>query len=127
MKSFVNEFKTFALRGNALDLAVGVVIGASFNTVVNSVVADLLTPPIGLLLGGVDFSELSVALGGDAVITYGHLIEVIISFFITAFALFLLVKVINTFLRKAEKEAPPPPKKTEELVVLEEIRDLLKK
>lgn len=126
MASFIQEFKTFALRGNALDLAVGVVVGAAFTSVTNSVVADLLTPPIGILLGGVDFSELSFGIG-DAAIMYGHFIQVVINFVITAFALFLLVKFINKFLRKAEDEPKAPAPKSPEVVLLEEIRDLLKK
>jgi len=127
MNSFIQEFKTFALRGNALDLAVGVVIGAAFNGIVNSLVSDVLTPPIGVLMGGVDFSALTVVLSGDAAIRYGAFIEASISFVITAFALFLLVKFINQYLRKAAKEPHPPATKSPELQVLEEIRDTLKK
>jgi large conductance mechanosensitive channel len=127
MTTFVQEFKTFALRGNALDLAVGVVIGAAFNGIVNSLVTDVLTPPIGLLMGGVDFSTLAFVLSGDAAIHYGRFIQATISFIITAFALFLLVKFINTFLRKAQEEPKAPAPKSDELVVLEEIRDSLKK
>lgn len=126
MKDFIREFKAFALRGNALDLAVGVVIGAAFNGIVTSLVANVLTPPIGLLMGGVDFSALVLPLSGDAVIGYGAFIQSLISFVITAFALFLLIKGINQFLRKAEKESTPPPPKTPEVELLEEIRDLLK-
>lgn len=127
MKDFLKEFKTFALRGNAIDLAVGVVIGAAFNSIVNSLVNNVLTPPIGLLMGGVDFSELALPLGGEAVIQYGLFLQATISFVITAFALFLLVKFINQFLRKAEKEETPPAPKTPELLVLEEIRDAIRK
>ncbi len=127
MTTFVQEFKTFALRGNALDLAVGVVIGAAFNSIVNSLVADILTPPLGMLMGGVDFSSLSFVLSGDAAINYGLFIEATVSFIITAFALFLLIKFINTFLRKAETEPKAPAPKSAELQVLEDIRDSLKK
>ncbi len=127
MKSFIQEFKTFALRGNALDLAVGVVVGAAFTAVTNSVVTDLLTPPIGILIGGVNFSELMIPLGEGVGIMYGHFIQVIINFIITAFALFLLVKFINKFLRKAEQEPKAPAPKSPDVVLLEEIRDLLKK
>lgn len=126
MTSFLREFKTFALRGNALDLAVGVVIGAAFNGIVTSLVANVLTPPIGLLMGGVNFSELAFPLGGEAVIQYGVFLQAVISFIITAFALFLLIKVINQFLRTKDKEPAPPPAKTPEVELLTEIRDLLK-
>ncbi len=127
MNSFIKEFKTFALRGNALDLAIGVVIGAAFTAITNSVVVDLLTPPIGLLAGGVNFGDLMIPLGKEGGIMYGHFIQVSINFVITAFALFLLVKFINKFLRKAEQEPTAPPVKTPEVTLLEEIRDLLKK
>ena len=127
MKSFIQEFKTFALRGNALDLAVGVVVGAAFTAVTNSVVADLLSPPIGMLIGGVDFGELAIPLSGETAIMYGKFIQVVINFIITAFALFLLVRFINKFLRKAEEEPKAPAPKSPDIVLLEEIRDLLKK
>ncbi|MBU0749922.1 large conductance mechanosensitive channel protein MscL [Patescibacteria group bacterium] len=131
MKGFFGEFKKFALRGNALDLAIGVVIGAAFTAVTNSLVTNVLTPPIGLLLGGIDFSEFGVTLGGDAVIQYGLFLEAVINFIITAFALFLLVKFINRMVHIARKEAAagntPESQKPPELVVLEEIRDALKK
>ena len=121
--SFLKEFKTFALRGNALDLAIGVVIGAAFNTIVTSLVNNVLTPPIGLLMGGVDFSSLTFPLGGEAAIGYGAFIQAVISFVITAFALFLVVKFINKF---ARKKNPPAETKSADVVLLEEIRDLLK-
>lgn len=124
MTSFLHEFKTFAVRGNALDLAIGVVIGAAFNSIVTSLVTNVITPPLGLLIGGVDFSDLVIPLGGEASIGYGLFIEAIISFIITAFALFLLVKFMNKFIRSAEQE---PAAKTAEVKVLEEIRDLIKK
>lgn len=127
MKSFLQEFKTFALRGNALDLAVGVVVGAAFTGIVNSLVNNVLTPPIGLLIGGVNFEDLVIPLGGTATIQYGVFIQALITFVITAFALFLLVKFINRFLRKAATEPKPPTPKTPELTVLEEIRDALRK
>lgn len=120
---FIKEFKTFALRGNALDLAVGVVIGAAFNSIVTSLVTNVLTPPIGLLIGGVDFSDLEVVIGGEAAIQYGLFVESVISFIITAFALFLLIKAMNKFVKKPDV----PVTKPADVVVLEEIRDLLKK
>ena len=131
MKGFFDEFKKFALRGNALDLAVGVVIGAAFTAVTNSLVTNILTPPIGLLLGGIDFSTWGVTLEGDAAIQYGLFIEAVVNFIITAFALFLLVKIINKMVHLARKEqqeqGTPEAEKSAELVVLEEIRDTLKK
>ncbi len=123
MKNFIDEFKAFALRGNALDLAVGVVIGAAFNSIVTSLVNNVLTPPLGLLMGGVDFSTLSFSLGGDVVIAYGLFLQALVSFVITAFALFLFIK----FLAKFAKEKPAAEAaKPADLMVLEEIRDLLR-
>ncbi|HEX2792183.1 MAG TPA: large conductance mechanosensitive channel protein MscL [Candidatus Paceibacterota bacterium] len=131
MKSFFEEFKKFALRGNSIDLAVGVVIGAAFTAITNSLVTNIITPPIGLLIGGIDFSSLGIELGGDAVIQYGLFIEAVMNFLITAFALFLFVKFINRVVhlaRKAEKDGTAPQaEKSPELAVLEEIRDSLKK
>ena len=106
-------------------LAVGVVIGTAFNAVVTSLVADILTPPLGLLIGKVNFSELAVNIGGTATIKYGLFIEAIIAFLITAFALFIVIKVMNRLSRK-QKQNPEPAAKSAELVVLEEIRDSLK-
>lgn len=129
MKSFLEEFKTFALRGNVVDLAVGVVIGAAFTGVTNSLVNNVLTPPIGMLLGGIDFSTLGFTLGGDAVIGYGVFIQAVISFLITAFALFLLVRLINRLTKLAREEqqdgVQAPAEKSPEVQLLEEIRDLL--
>ena len=128
MTTFIQEFKSFALRGNALDLAVGVVIGAAFNGIVTSLVANIFTPPLSLLTGGVNFGSLAVPIvGTDASIQYGVFLQALISFVITAFALFLLIKFINQFLRAKDKEPAPPPAKTPEVILLEEIRDLLKK
>lgn len=127
MRSFLSEFKAFALRGNALDLAVGVVIGAAFNGIVTSLVTNVLTPPLSLLTGGIDFAHLALQVEGtDAVIGYGLFLQALISFIITAFALFLLITSINKFLRKPDKDAPPPAK-TPEVALLEEIRDELRK
>jgi large conductance mechanosensitive channel len=128
MTTFVQEFKSFALRGNALDLAVGVVIGAAFNGIVTSLVANIFTPPLSLLTGGVNFATLAVPIiGTDASIQYGVFLQALISFIITAFALFLLIKLINKFLRAKDQEPAPPAPKTPEVLLLEEIRDLLKK
>jgi large conductance mechanosensitive channel len=128
MKSFLAEFKTFAVKGNALDLAVGVVIGAAFTAVTSSLVANIITPPLGLLIGGINFSELVLHIGGTATLQYGLFFQAIITFIITAFALFLLVKFINRLSRLHKREeAKKAPEKTAELEVLEEILAELKK
>lgn len=132
MKSFLQEFKKFALRGNAIDLAVGVVIGAAFTAITNSLVTNIITPPLSLLTRGINFADLELVIPTtDASIQYGLFIQAVITFIITAFALFLLVRMINhltTIARREQEEgkAPPAPK-TPELQVLEEIRDTLKK
>jgi large conductance mechanosensitive channel len=130
MKSFIEEFKTFALRGNVIDLAVGVVIGTAFNNVTNSLVTNVITPPLGLILGRIDFKDLAVNLGGTVEIQYGLFIQAVITFLITAFALFLLVRAMNRVehlaREKKEEEAAAPVVKSAELVVLEEIRDSIR-
>ena len=117
LKSVIKEFKTFALKGNVLDMAVGIIIGASFGKIVDSLVKDVLMPPLGMLLGKVDFSNLKIALGTEAdaaTINYGAFINNVISFIIVAFAVFLLIKGINTVRAKMEKaEAAAPAPKTE--------------
>ncbi len=118
----LKEFKEFISKGNAIDLAVGVIIGVAFGAIISSIVTDLLMPLIGIIIGGIDFSGLSATVGG-AVLPYGKLIQAIINFLIIAFVLFLLVKVINNF-RSKKEDAPAPPSKEVEL--LTEIRDLLK-
>ncbi|HAY33232.1 MAG TPA: large-conductance mechanosensitive channel protein MscL [Ignavibacteria bacterium] len=119
----LNEFKEFISKGNALDLAIGVIIGGAFGAIVNSTVSDLFMPLIGIILGGIDFSGLSVTIG-SAVLPYGKLIQAIINFLIIGFVLFLIVKGINKF-RTKEEEAPPP-EPTNEEKLLTEIRDVLK-
>jgi len=131
--SFVKEFKEFAMKGNVVDMAVGIVIGAAFGKIVSSFVSDVLTPPLGYLIGGVDFTGLAVTLpavmdGQEAVtIRYGQFIQTVFDFVIVAFAIFLAIKALNRMRRK-EVEAPPaaPPAPPREQVLLEEIRDLLK-
>lgn len=118
----LKEFKEFISKGNAIDLAIGVIIGGAFGAIVSSLVADLLMPVIGIIMGGIDFSGLSVTIG-SAELPYGKLIQASINFFIIAVVLFLIVKGINTF-RKKEPEVPAEPPKEEQL--LTEIRDLLK-
>jgi large conductance mechanosensitive channel len=130
--SFVKEFKEFAVKGNMIDMAVGIIIGAAFGKVVSSLVSDLFMPPLGYLIGGVDFSDLAVALPtiiegkAPVLIAYGKFIQTLLDFFIVAFAIFVVVKGINRLKRK-EAEAPAaPPAPTKEEVLLTEIRDLLK-
>ena len=128
----VQEFKAFALRGNIIDMAVGIIIGAAFGKIVSSFVGDVVMPPLGLLIGGVDFSDLAITLkaaAGDApavVVAYGKFIQSVIDFIIVAFAIFMGVKAINRLKREeaVAPSAPPLPSKEEEL--LGEIRDLLK-
>lgn len=129
MKKIINEFKTFIERGNVVDLAVGVVMGSAFSKIVTSVVDDLLMPIIGIIIGGHDFSNLSINVG-SAVIKYGSLINNIINFFIISFCIFILVKFINklTSINKKEvKKEEKVVKKSDEVILLEEIRDELKK
>jgi len=128
----LKEFKEFAIKGNAIDMAVGIVIGAAFGKIVSSLVADVVTPPIGLLLGGVDFSNLAITLkvaAGETpavVLSYGKFIQAVIDFTIVAFAIFMGIKAINTLKRK-EKESPaPPPEPPKQELLLTEIRDLLR-
>lgn len=134
--SIIKEFKDFALKGNVMDMAVGVIIGGAFGKIVSSVVNDILMPPIGMLLGGTDFTSLSVVLnkhavaeGAEAVTwNYGAFIQTCVDFLILAFCVFLLVKAMNMLMRKKE-EAPAPapdPAPSKEEVLLTEIRDLLK-
>ncbi len=127
----VQEFKEFAMRGNVVDLAVGVVIGVAFGKIVSSVVDDVIMPPIGVLMGGVDFTDLKIplkeAVGEVPAVTlnYGSFIQSCVDFLIVAFAVFMLVKALNSMKRKEEEApaAPPPPAQE---VLLTEIRDLLK-
>ncbi len=130
----LKEFKEFAVKGNVLDMAVGIIIGAAFGTVVQSLVNDVIMPPVGLLLGGVDFADLAIQVGtspeGEAVlISYGLFINALISFLIVAWAVFLIVKSFNSLKRaeEAKDEVPPaPPEPSAEEKLLSEIRDLLK-
>ncbi len=129
MKDIFKEFKEFIERGNVVDLAVGVVIGTAFSGIVNSIVSDMMMPMMGVILGGIDFSGLTLRIG-DASIRYGSFLNSIINFLIIAICVFLLVKVINKLTRKKgpkEEEKVEPPKKREEVLLLEEIRDELKK
>ncbi|WP_434027381.1 large-conductance mechanosensitive channel protein MscL [[Pseudomonas] boreopolis] len=134
----MSEFKEFAMRGNVIDLAVGVVIGAAFGKIVTSLVEKVIMPPIGLLIGGIDFSKLSWTLKAASVdaagkevpavvIGYGDFINTVIQFLIVAFAIFMVVKTINRLSRKKAEEPAPPAPPSEEVVLLREIRDSLRK
>jgi large conductance mechanosensitive channel len=118
------EFKEFMLRGNVIDLAVAVVIGAAFTGIINSIVADLITPLIGLILGGLDFSQYN---GIGPGFNFGNLLTAIINFLIVGVVLFLIIKALNTFMRKEADAPPPPAPPTQEEVLLTEIRDILAK
>ena len=120
-----SEFKTFAMRGNVIDLAVGVVIGGAFGGIVNSFVGDVIMPIIGILTGGVDFTGLSYTVG-DAAIAYGKFIQAIFSFTIIAFVLFLVIKGMNATKKQTEEAPAAPPAPSSEEILLAEIRDLLK-
>ena len=120
----LKEFKKFIARGNVLDLAVGVIVGGAFSSIVTSLVNNIFTPIIGLIVGGVDFSSLSITFR-DTKIMYGAFIQSVIDFLIVAFCLFVVVKTVNKVTHKKE-EKPAKPAKSEELKTLEEIRDLLK-
>jgi large conductance mechanosensitive channel len=135
----LKEFKEFALKGNVLDLAIGIIIGAAFGAIVSSLVDDIIMPPIGLILGGVDFSQLFFVLDGEGdfntiaqakeagAVTWniGLFINAVIKFLIVALAVFLLVKAINRLVRKQEQKSAEAPKPAEDVVLLREIRDLL--
>jgi len=134
--SMISEFKAFAMRGNVVDMAVGIVIGGAFGKIVSSFVADVLMPPLGLLIGGVDFSELSITLKAateetEAVLlSYGSFIQSIVDFLIIAFAIFVVIKAMNSAMdrMKEKEEAAPeePPKPSREEVLLTEIRDAIR-
>ena len=129
----MKEFKQFAMRGNVMDMAIGIIIGAAFGKIVSSLVGDVIMPPIGLLLGGADFSNLSITLvnateNSEAVLLkYGVFINTIIDFLIIAFAIFIVVKAINSMKKKEEEKPVAPPAPTKEEVLLTEIRDELRK
>jgi large conductance mechanosensitive channel len=139
--SMMKEFREFAVKGNVVDMAVGIIIGGAFGTIVQSLVKDVLMPPIGLLLGGVDFSSLFVVLKGEGVfatpaeaaaagavtINYGMFINNVISFIIVAFAVFMLIKAINRLKREQPPAPAEPPPTPEEVLLLREIRDNLRR
>ena len=131
--SMLKEFKDFAMRGNVMDMAVGIIIGGAFGKIVSSFVADVLMPPIGLAMGNVDFTQLAITLsdagadGKPVLLKYGAFIQTTVDFIIIAFAIFMMIKWMNS-LSKPEEEAPEaPPEPSAEEKLLTEIRDLLKK
>ena len=129
----MKEFKDFAVKGNVIDMAVGIVIGGAFGKIIGSLVTDVIMPPIGILLGGVDFSNLSVVLkksteAAEAVtLNYGVFINTVVEFTIIAFAIFMVIKTINTAKKREEEKPVEPPKPSEEVLLLKDIRDALKK
>jgi large conductance mechanosensitive channel len=130
--SMMKEFREFAMRGNVVDMAVGIVIGAAFGKIVSSFVNDVLMPPLGLALGGVDFSDLAVTLkqasGEVAAVTlnYGSFIQTVVDFVIIAFAIFMMIKAMNSMKKKEEEKPAAPPAPSAQETLLAEIRDLLK-
>ncbi|HEY5469017.1 MAG TPA: large-conductance mechanosensitive channel protein MscL [Bacteroidales bacterium] len=129
-----DEFKAFALKGNVTDMAVGIIIGAAFGKIVSSIVGDIIMPPLGLLIGGVNFTELKVILKSATLLhpavtwNYGNFLQVTFDFLIVAFAVFMVIKALNAAKKKEEaKPAPPTPAPSNEELLLIEIRDLLKK
>lgn len=132
------EFRDFAMRGNVIDLAVGIILGAAFTTIVNSLVNDIIMPPLGLAIGGIDFSNFFITLKGGSypsleaakaagavTINYGQFISAVIRFVIVAFAIFLLIKQINRLQRKPPEKPAPPPEPPRQEILLAEIRDIL--
>ena len=125
MKKFFNEFKTFAMRGNVMDLAVGVIIGGAFSAITTSLINDIIMPVLGIFTSSVSFSDLSAEVGG-AVIAYGNFVQAVLNFLIMAFVVFCLVKTMNKLSHKKEAAPPPPPAPSKEELLLTEIRDLLR-
>ena len=137
MKRFLKEFKSFAMRGNVVDMAVGIIIGGAFGKIVSSAVADLFMPVLGLFVGGVNFSDLSLTLkkavieNGQTVepavvLTYGNFVQVVFDFIIIAFCICLFIKAINKLTHKKEEAPAPDPAPAADILLLQEIRDLLK-
>ena len=131
--SMMKEFREFAMRGNVVDMAVGIIIGGAFGKIVSSFVNDVLMPPIGMAIGGVDFSELAITLKqasedvAAVTVNYGAFLQTVIDFIIIAFAIFMVVKAMNNLKKKEEAAPPAPPKHSAEETLLTEIRDLLKR
>jgi large conductance mechanosensitive channel protein len=131
----ISEFKSFAMKGNVIDMAVGIIIGAAFGKIVSSIVTDIIMPPIGLLVGGVNFADLKIVMKAATetspavTLNYGNFLQVTFDFMIVAFAIFMVIKAMNAAKRKEAAPATPPapPAPTKEEMLLTEIRDLLKK
>lgn len=132
MSAFIKEFRDFAMKGNVVDMAVGIIIGAGFGKIVSSLVADVIMPPIGMLVGGVDFTGLKATLqeaaDGKAAVTlnYGQFLQSVVDFTIVAFAVFMLIKVMNSIKKKEEASPTAPAPEPQQEVLLREIRDILK-
>lgn len=128
----IQEFKSFAMKGNVVDMAVGIIIGAAFGKIVSSMVNDIIMPPLGLLIGGVNFTELKFVMKAATetnpavTLNYGNFLQVIFDFMIVAFAVFMVIKAINTAKQKQEAAPSSPPAPSKEEVLLSEIRDILK-
>lgn len=125
MKKFLEEFKAFALKGNVMDLAIGVIIGGAFGAITTSLIDDILMPIIGIIVGGHDFSGLAITVG-DANIAYGSFITAIVNFILIAFVVFWMMKAMNKIIKKKEEAPAPDPEPSAEEKLLTEIRDLLK-
>lgn len=125
MKKFLQEFKAFAMRGNVMDLAVGVIVGGAFSAITTSLINDIIMPFIGIFVSQASFADLTLQVGG-AVITYGNFIQAVINFLIMALVVFCMVKAVNRLSRKKEEAPPPPPAPSAEEKLLTEIRDLLR-
>ena len=131
--SIIKEFKTFTMKGNVIDMAVGIIIGVAFGKVVSSIVSEIIMPPLGLVIGGVNFSDLKVvmkvAVGDTPAVTlnYGNFLQVCFDFLIVAFAIFMIIKAMNAAKKRQEAAPSAPPAPTKEVTLLTEIRDLLKK
>lgn len=121
----LKEFKKFIARGNVIDLAVGVIVGSAFGNIVTSIVDDVLMPLIGIIIGGLDFSNLKITIG-EAEIKYGNFIQNVVDFLIVAFCIFILVKIVNKITHKKEEQTTEKTVKSAEVILLEEIRDLIK-
>ena len=132
MMSMMKEFKAFAMRGNVMDMAVGIIIGAAFGKIVSSFVADVIMPPLGMLLGKVNFTDLAITLKGASgevaavTLNYGKFVQTVVDFVIIAFAIFMVIKAMNSLKKKQEEAPVAPPAPPREEVLLTEIRDLLK-
>ena len=125
MMKFLQEFKTFAMRGNVIDLAVGVIVGGAFSSITNSLINDIIMPIVGIFVSQASFADLTLSVGG-AVITYGNFIQAVLNFVILAFVVFCMVKAVNRVAHTQKKEEAPPPAPSHEEKLLTEIRDLLK-